>query len=217
MRRIRKGSAWRIALWAGEKECEVCGADLVGRMTWTRFCDPCRTERTRVQVPEKAKARYRERKDRGICVRCGKVPATHGLLCEPHREREREKSFIYRQRDRRRNRVLGSCVECGILIDQIYQTKYCSSCRDRMREIWRRRAYCKKKDRGICVECGKVPARPERASCEECGRKAVAKRNQEIALLKDQGLCVNCGEPRGRTLQCDDCRLAKKKRRWMKT
>ena len=214
MRRIRKGSTWRIVLHQGERGCEVCGADLVRRMIHrTRFCRPCMAERTR----RKEREQFAERKDRGICVKCGKVPATHGLLCEPHREREREKSFIYRQRDRRRNRVLGSCVECGILIDQIYQTKYCSSCRDRMREIWRRRAYFKKKDRGICVECGKVPARPERASCEECGRKAVAKRNRQIALLKDQGLCVNCGEPRGRTLQCDDCRLAKKKRRWMKT
>lgn len=42
--------------------------------------------------------------------------------------------------------------------------------------------YHQRKDAGLCTKCGKVPARPGKALCEECAQKASARSRRHYAL-----------------------------------
>lgn len=89
---------------------------------------------------ERRRELYRQKKDKGICVRCSK-PATHGLYCyecsikvKKHNIATSEK----RKRDRlerglipEKRKALGLCVKCGNSADI---GNYCSDCMTKMRE-----------------------------------------------------------------------------------
>lgn len=93
----------------------------------------------------------------------------------------------------------------------------------RTRELAKLR-YKKKKDAGVCVQCGKVPPTPGRTYCakcaeqrkkyyvptpettEKCRETARAYNKARYERRKAAGLCTRCGAPAapGKT-HCEDC------------
>lgn len=77
---------------------------------------------------------YRQKKERGICVRCSK-PATHGIYCYECSIKAKRKNAATAERRKRerhdrglirdRRMKLGQCLRCGKTADS---GKYCSDC-----------------------------------------------------------------------------------------
>ena len=83
--------------WIPDPHPCLGGCGTILEIRWAKRCYRC----NRAHVREKARVRYRELRERGVCVDCGKVPAFRAGLCEPHWERKREshrKSKAKRQR-----------------------------------------------------------------------------------------------------------------------
>lgn len=120
--------------------------------------------------------RYNRLKAAGLCVRCGKVPPKDG-------------------------RVL--CAQCAQKNKERARSNYFL----RMRECnWQNKRYAERKEKGICVRCGKAPAEDMRALCTEClayTREYQRKRN---AKLRAQHICVRCGAETDGSGICDECK-----------
>ena len=52
-----------------------------------------------------------------------------------------------------------------------------------------------RKAKGICVRCGKAPARPDRINCIKCAGKARDTMKRMLDKRRKEGLCTRCGEP----------------------
>ena len=59
------------------------------------------------------------------------------------------------------------------------------------------RLYAERKAAGICVDCGKEPARENRLHCAECGAKRSKRMAEKLARLRKGwrafGVCLLCG------------------------
>ncbi len=112
-----------------------CGKVLETRKA--KRCPKC----YRVHIGEKNKARYRERRERGVCVTCGKVPAVQGgCFCEPHRERSREYAKkAQKAKKRRRGPKFTNCGVCGCLLRKNGNVKYCRPCSVDRNGAWHHR------------------------------------------------------------------------------
>ena len=212
MRQIRKGETPRIVLQAGDKGCEVCGADLVRRMTWTRFCDSCRAERIRATNRRIAKERVQRLKANRLCLWCGNTPVAEGnsQYCDVHREKMREFSKRHRLKKTRGDGQYANCEVCGCLIRKNGNIKYCRPCSAGVRydRIYTER----KREKGLCTHCGKVPPVKDRVFCKECSAMKSAVLRRIYNERKREGLCTECGKvPEGKTLRCDKCRVHKKR------
>lgn len=116
-----------------------------------KFCSNCLEKNAeycaRHYDPQKAKAYqarrreiYREKKERGICVRCSK-PATHGLFCYEHaiNAKRRNAATAERRKWERHERGLipeirsakGLCLRCG---KQASEGAYCDECMEKIRD-----------------------------------------------------------------------------------
>lgn len=88
-------TAWRRA----EGRCVACGAPSVidprtQRLRW--HCPACAADRR-----QRARARTAQRRDQGVCRRCGQRPPTAGFVtCDPCRARQRQQAQASRQRRR---------------------------------------------------------------------------------------------------------------------
>ena len=180
---------------------------------------PPRAKRCRkcylAHATEKAKVRYRERRERGVCVECGKVPAFQGgRLCKVHRDRATEYVRKSKAKKRPRDQKFTDCEICGALLRQNGNVKYCRPCSVDRNGAWHhRRRFARRKERGLCVECGRVPAREDRVCCEECSTKNIGAIKRIYNERKREGLCTQCGKvPKGKTLRCEECRLDKKRK-----
>lgn len=60
-----------------------------------------------------------------------------------------------------------------------------------------------RKASGMCMRCGKVPARPNRVDCARCAEEA----NKPRSAKKKIGVCANCGDVLARSgfINCEDC------------
>ena len=191
--------------WTGcPHPCIGCG--VIIQHPKAKRCPKCK----RAHTKEFENARYRERKERGVCVACGGEPAVKGgRLCERHRERAREYDKKARAERRWRNQKFVNCEVCGCLLRKITQTKYCRPCSVDRNGAWHDRRRSKQlRETGLCVKCGKVPpVREDRTHCEECSVKKISARRQTYNERKREGLCTHCGkEPRGKTQTCEKCR-----------
>jgi NMD protein affecting ribosome stability and mRNA decay len=120
--------------------------------------------------------RYNRLKAAGLCARCGKVPPEEG-------------------------RVL--CAECT----QKNRDKARITCFQRLRECnWLRQRYLARREKGICVRCGKAPAEDGRALCQECLAYMREYERNRNARLREQHICVRCGAETDGTSYCDACR-----------
>lgn len=73
------------------------------------------------------KDEYNRRKLAGVCARCGKAQASHGALCEEHRNDAREKSMKCKQ-DRIKRGICSTCMSRPIANETRFS---CQRCLDR--------------------------------------------------------------------------------------
>ena len=201
---------FRMRWWTPDPHPCLGGCGTILQHPWAKRCPKC----NRAHVREKENVRYWELAEKGICVECGKVPAVQGgRLCKVHRERHRESVRKSKAKKRWRDRKFVDCEICGIKIKKISQTKYCRPCSVDRNGAWHlRRRFARLKERGLCTDCGRVPAREDRVYCEECSVKQVGARRRLYNERKREGLCIQCGKkPRGKTtLRCEECRRDRK-------
>ena len=111
-------------------------------------------ESRRRMARERTRKRRRERKEAGLCVRCGEfAPAEGSVVCEACREARRaEEKKLY---EKRRSR--GLCGRCGGAVTGKAST--CASCAKRdskrrpLKNAASRARYHARRARGICVDC----------------------------------------------------------------
>ena len=146
----------------GRSHCESCLAKnrvaeraryMKAREKGTRYGGRCPESRRRM-ARERTRKRRRERKEAGLCVRCGELaPAEGGVVCEACREARRaEDKKLY---EKRRSR--GLCGRCGGAVFTGAST--CASCaaRDSKRRPRKNAAsrarYAKRRALSLCVDC----------------------------------------------------------------
>ena len=128
-------------------------------------------EGRRRMARERNKRRRRERKETGLCVRCGELaPAEGGVVCESCREARRvEERELYARR-----RASGLCGRCG---GEVFAgASRCASCaaieegRAPKKNAASRKRYAKRRAWRLCVDCA-APAGLA-ARCEPCARRS---------------------------------------------
>lgn len=156
------------------------------------------------------KRRYYERKNKGLCVRCGKAVMDGQAYCLECRMRRNEEA----RQDRIFYKEHGLCTCCGR--NRVFNNeRLCPECRakaanwmaqrertDEERDkhnARRRKYYWERSEQGICTACGKRRAVLGKKMCGICLRKrAEYKRSQYIpaAIPKAErylhGLCNVC-------------------------
>jgi len=196
--RYRKRTAERLA--AGL--CPKCGksAPLPGR----RLCEPCavqtratgRARDARLRAAglprrdrEKARAagrrRYHrqaaERRERGLCAKCGAGPAEDGRrLCAACGEKRRES-------ERRRYRE-------ARLAGRLYGGKSVARKRRSARIAGKKRRRLRRES-GLCLACGRRPPVEGLTRCEPCRESRRLADRATYASRKSAGACTRCGDP----------------------
>ena len=164
--------------------------------------------------------RVGERRERGLCVKCGKCPpAPDRSICVSCNEKARAAERARAERLRAEGKPV--------------RDPDATRRADRERD---RRQHAERKAAGLCVKCGRAPALPERTQCEPCAEKRLAadrarhararaegkpRRDSEAARLADRergrrrraerraaGMCIRCGAvapEEGRSM-CEPCR-----------
>ena len=164
------------------------------------------------------KERYRQRKEHGLCTKCGKPAMTNKTLCKECAEKNKNK---YRE-DREFFKTLGLCPKCGK--NKLFGSeKTCPEClayaekimakhaikTAGSKEAYNKQVYQKARQRydeqNLCVMC-KIRQRAEgHIHCEECleirrikGRE-IRKRQEKVNITRSErpayGLCYRCGNP----------------------
>ncbi len=154
--------------------------------------------------------RYHERKNKGLCVRCGKVVMDGQVYCLECRIRRNEEA--------RQNKIFykehGLCTYCGK--NRVFKNeRLCPECRAKaanrqaQREMTneerdkhnarRRKHYWERSEQGICTVCGRRKAAQGKKMCEICaGKRAEYQRTKHIpeAIPRAErylyGLCSVC-------------------------
>ena len=162
---------------------------------------------------EADKLRREQRKANHICIRCGKNPTTDKSMCDVCRD----KMATYRNETRKFNKEHNICTMCGheIVYDG-YST--CEICREKQKDYsarfysketeskkeernkkqaeYMRDKREKRKEQGVCVECGKKLCASSKIHCIEhylANKKAYKKIEIPREQRVDYGLCYTCG------------------------
>ena len=162
---------------------------------------------------EADKLRREQRKANHICIRCGKNPTTDNSMCDDCRY----KMATYRNETRKFNKEHNICTMCGheIVYDG-YST--CEICREKQKDYsarfysketesqkeernkkqaeYMRDKREKRKEQGVCVECGKKLCASSKIHCIEhylANKKAYKKIEIPREQRVDYGLCYTCG------------------------
>ena len=153
--------------------------------------------------------RYRERKEKGLCVRCGSEKDTPGVLClkckETGNESKRKEYEFYIS--------IGVCPRCHK--EKLYgDERACLDCatdrykrglkrdRDHANEIANKnhkRRYREASEKGICTRCNKRKAAEGQKRCKMCiERVNEYRRAKRIGIPRSErqehGLCYLCGD-----------------------
>ena len=126
--------------------------------------------------------------EHGICSCCGQRDAIRGQrLCPDCRDyfRERNNKYFYENH----SKLLSKKREQG------------------------QKRYEKRKNAGICVSCGKRPAKQGKVRCDYCliknakGQEKIARRRGTLPreLMGRGEYCATCGKPVNGTKLCDRC------------
>lgn len=164
---------------------------------------------------ERSARAYRNRKDNGLCPRCGKPLDREGHYCSECLEKVRK----YHNENREFYIENHLCTECGKnkVPDR---ERICPECRakrqkirkpltedqkTRYREHFRKQQkslYKERSDAGICTRCGKRKAMPGKKKCGICLAKDAeihklkyAERPSIREHRKEHHLCYFCGNP----------------------
>ena len=163
----------------GRSLCRTCGekgrADERARYDRARlegaaYGGRCPESRRRMARERRRKQRI-ERKEAGLCVRCGELaPAESSVVCDTCREARRaEERELYARR-----RVAGLCGRCGGPASGASRCGPCAALeegRDReKRNAARRGRYARLRALRLCTDCG-APSEGA-ARCEACARRS---------------------------------------------
>lgn len=163
----------------------------------------------------------------GVCIECGGELDTNGKVCSKCREKKREEQRADREFYRshgicpycRTERIFGSegaCPECRAKFENAnerHRKKNREKCREQS-NAYHRKYYHERKEKGICVRCGKYPAKEGGTYCVRCSakkkeyeRKVREKRGVIIPRSErvENGLCYICGAPIKEGRICKDC------------
>ena len=177
-------------------------------------------------VKEISARHYRNRKDNGLCPRCGKVLDRQGHFCSVCLEKANQ----YTREARAFARSMGFCPECK-KEKLVGEEKICLKCsarryankkpiteeqrirynknfREKQNELYKQR-----REQGICGECGKRKAEEGKSRCRICLDKNAEihrRKRQEKGSVKEyrkeNGLCFYCGEKADTKSQvCQKC------------
>lgn len=178
---------------------------------------------------ERSARAYRNRKDNGLCPRCGKPLDREGHYCSECLEKVRE----YRRQNRKFYRENHICSECGKNIVPNGEST-CPECRakranlrkphiDEQKKMFREKQnslYMYRVEQGICTRCGKRKAISGKKKCGIClakdaeiHRKKYADRPNIREYRKENNLCYFCGDPIDLHMSntCSKCREKFKK------
>ena len=176
---------------------------------------------------ERSRRCYENRKNNGLCTKCGKILDRKGHYCSECLEKvnqyHRENKTFYREN--------GICPVCGkerLIGDE----KQCISCRqkayerrkpltDEQKERYGNRFKIQQRElrnerigQGICPRCGKRKIVKGKKKCQICldydaeiHRKRTYKRQNIKEYRKENHLCYHCGEPIDREIGqlCSSC------------
>lgn len=168
---------------------------------------------------------YAERKEKNLCLWCGKELDREGSICQSCAEKSKQRSKVRRDYFLK----IGLCPYCGKRkVDKPY--KSCPVCRDNANERLKarytdqqreyQRMYAKAKrlkraEQGLCTSCGQNPADPGYKTCSDCRRKArtfnrIYKTKYQLSdrdVWKMQGVCIRCGreDVHEGTSLCEKC------------
>lgn len=172
---------------------------------------------------EAARRRYRERREAGVCVKCGEAASEPGKpLCRECRERR----SAQQKKLRAERMAWGVCTRCGKKLYtagtrceecRAYSAEHEAKRRERMTESEKKESYLKYQRRydkarrerlkaeGICTVCGARKAEPEHTVCMECSarrrqnrkkkREDSGKPTLDRSEWQSYGLCAICGKP----------------------
>ena len=169
---------------------------------------------------------YRNRKDNGLCPRCGKVLDRKGHYCSECLEKTNQ----YTRESRAFARSMGFCPECK-KEKLVGEEKICLKCstrryankkpyteEQRIRYNKRLREkqnalYKQRREQGLCGECGKRNAEEGKSRCRIClNKNAETHRKRKYNQVnikeyrKENGLCYFCGETVDTKFQiCQKC------------
>ena len=121
----------------------------------------------------KSKRRQKERREAGLCIRCGKQPPVEGgTTCAPCRDKRQ--AAERRQYEERRTE--GLCTRCGgPVLDGLSRCGPCavieeaSKCPER-KNARSRKLYAERRARGLCTSCG-APSQGA-ARCAPCAERS---------------------------------------------
>lgn len=162
---------------------------------------------------ERSARAYRNRKDNGLCPKCGKPLDREGHYCCECLEKVR----VYHRENREFYRINHLCTECGK--NSVPEgERICPECRAknaiwkkplteeqkiRYRDNFRRQQkslYKERSDAGICTRCGKRKAMPGKKKCGIClakdaeiHRRRYMDRPNIKEYRKENHLCYFCG------------------------
>ena len=157
---------------------------------------------------------YKNRKDNGLCPRCGKLLDREGHYCSECLEKVNE----YKRENREFYIENGICPVCGK--ENLFgDEKQCISCRqkayerrkpltDEQKERYGKRfreqqktLYIERVESGICTRCGKYKAEKGKKKCRICldkdaemHRKRTYNRKNIKEYRKENHLCYYCGK-----------------------
>lgn len=160
---------------------------------------------------ERSSKFYHNRKENGLCPRCGKPLDREGHYCSECLEKVRE----YRRKNREFYKKNHICSECGKIIVPDGENT-CPECRAK-RAMWRKPQTDEQKQRfrdkqnflykqraesGICTRCGKRKAMPGKKKCGICLKKDAEIHRRKYMdrpnikeYRKKNHLCYFCGNP----------------------
>ena len=172
---------------SGRSLCETCAEKqrVAGRARDAKLRadgkprrDPART---RACERERTRRQTAERLARGVCIRCGKLPAVpERKMCEPCIEKRRAS-------DRAR-------YAAGKAAGNLYGGSDVAVKRRSARAASKRRQKARRAA-GFCVRCGARPPVKGGAACEPCRSARQAAERELYAERRNAGLCARCGEP----------------------
>ena len=178
--RVAQGKCPRCGERAPEPErslCKICAAkkNAASRAHAARLRAAGKPRRDREA------ARAAERLARGLCKRCGKLPAVpERTSCKPCLEKGREADRARYARGKAAGMKYG-----GANIDAKRKSARAKSRRRRKARL----------EAGLCVRCGKRPPVEGGTTCAPCRDRRQAAERQHYAERRDAGLCIRCGGP----------------------
>ena len=149
---------------------------------------------------ERHRRRTAERREMGLCPKCGrKNPAPGRSLCATCLERNREAQRARYDRARREGAAYGG---------------RCPESRRRMARERNKKRRRERRDAGLCTGCGKVPPVEGGAVCEACREARRTEERELYARRRAAGRCGRCGaEVIDKASTCASCAARDAKRR----